>query len=48
MTNFDERAREWDTPERRARAVRVARVIRESDQQGRNRQGRNRQGRNQA
>jgi 2-polyprenyl-3-methyl-5-hydroxy-6-metoxy-1,4-benzoquinol methylase len=30
MTNFDERAREWDTPERQARAVRVARVIRES------------------
>jgi ubiquinone/menaquinone biosynthesis C-methylase UbiE len=30
MTSFDERAREWDTPERQARAVRVAHAIRES------------------
>jgi ubiquinone/menaquinone biosynthesis C-methylase UbiE len=28
VTNFDERARDWDTPERRARAVAVADAIR--------------------
>ena len=30
MTTFDERAREWDTPERIARAARVAAAIRGS------------------
>ena len=28
MTTFDERAREWDTPERRERAAAAARAIR--------------------